>query len=228
MSGISFDNSRQADLVLEWLQQHTSQAVITHQMVSWLVHLCLRQMRLDILRSIQQDLQLDDDTNVLDDSIWFSYTGLSAVLPDGLARVSGNRSSFQTPRAIADTLFSYHDSQQPGSLENKPFRVLYQQICRRLEALSTASLRQVFISRLYRYLFTYHWVLPYPSADSLVPNAKQGIRRWFSVDIQPEPHGLVTDASSPDWCWARYHWRLGCPDRCLNILTGTAAAGRLG
>jgi hypothetical protein len=133
MSGNFFDLSRRADLALEWLQQNVGRGAITDRMVSWLAHLCLQQMRIDVLRTIQRDISPDVRPTILHDSIQFCHNGLLAILPGGLTRVSGNRADFQSPFQVARALFGYNDSQVRSHWEDKPFCVLYQQICGTLQ-----------------------------------------------------------------------------------------------
>ncbi|KAL6405843.1 uncharacterized protein AUP68_10982 [Ilyonectria robusta] len=207
-----FDLSRRAYLGLEWLRRYPREAVITDQIVSWLCHICLRQMRVDVLHSIQRDLRPGVRTVILDDGVHFCRKGLSAALINGMTAVSGNHANFKSPQEAAQALFGFNDGRLRDHWENKPFRKLYQWICAALQHFpAERRLSQVFARRLQCYLFAYHWVLPYPSPGGLAPRTKDGKRRWFSIDIQGEIGLTVENASSKSWCWARTRWRPGYP-----------------
>ncbi|KAL6353694.1 hypothetical protein LRP88_13007 [Fusarium phalaenopsidis] len=103
-----FDLSRRADSGLEWLRRYPREDVITDQIVSWLCHICLQQMRADVLHSIQGDLRPKVRTMILDDHVDFCRKGLSAALVNGMTAVSGNHASVKSPQEVAQTLFGYH------------------------------------------------------------------------------------------------------------------------
>ncbi|EWZ78630.1 hypothetical protein FOWG_17136 [Fusarium oxysporum f. sp. lycopersici MN25] len=79
-----FSLSRRADLGLEWLRQYPMEDAITDQIMSWLYHICLQQIRADVLHSIQGDLRPQVRTTILDDHIQFCRKGLSAPLVSGM------------------------------------------------------------------------------------------------------------------------------------------------
>ncbi|RKK66775.1 hypothetical protein BFJ69_g15098 [Fusarium oxysporum] len=207
-----FDLSRRADLGLEWLRRYPMEDAITDRIVSWLCHICLQQMRADVLHSIQSDLRPKVRTTILDDDVQFCRKGLSTALVDGMAAVSGNHANVKSPQEVAQTLFGFDDRRLRGHWENKPFRKLHQWIYTALQHMPAESmLLQAFARRLQCYLFAYHWVLPYPTTGGLAPRTKDGKRRWFSIDVQGEP-GLTIEETSPEsWYWARTRWRTGYP-----------------
>lgn len=207
-----FDVSRRADLGLEWLRRYPREDVITDQIVSWLCHICLQQMRADVLHSIQGDLRPMVRTAILDDHIHFCRKRLSAALVNGMTAVSGNHTSVKSPQEAAQALFGFDDGRLRGCWENKPFRKLHQWVYAALQHTPTERrLSQVFVCRLQCYLFSHHWVLPYPTPGGLAPRTKDGKRRWFSIDIQGEK-GLTVEKASPEsWCWVRTRWRPGYP-----------------
>ncbi|RKK64994.1 hypothetical protein BFJ69_g16525 [Fusarium oxysporum] len=207
-----FGRSRCADLGLEWLRQYAGENVITDQILSWLCHICLQQMRADVLHSIQGDLRPQVRTTILDDHVQFCRNGLSATLVNGMTAVWGNRVSVKSPQEVAQALFGLNDGWLRDNWENKPFRKLHQWICTALQHMPTENrLLQAFNCRLLRYLFVYHWVLPYPTPGGLAPRTKDGKRRWFSIDVQGEPGLAIEETSQESWYWARKRWRQGYP-----------------
>ncbi len=47
---------------------------------------------------------------------------------------------------------------------------------------NTPVIAQKFHRRLVRALFRYHWLLPYPSDESLTQPNKNGDRMWYSIE----------------------------------------------
>lgn len=107
-----FGLSRCADLGLEWLRQYPGENVISDQIVSWLCHICLQQMRADVLHSIQGDLRPQVRKTILDDHVQFCRKGLSATLVNGMTAVWGNRVSVKSPQEVAQALFCLNDGWQ--------------------------------------------------------------------------------------------------------------------
>ena len=81
---------------------------------------------------------------------------------DGLHLVSGNKSAFKTPLALKEALFSYDDARKRAHWKNKPYRILYKRV---YVILGVKPATAVFVPRLQRrltrWLFTFHWILPY-------------------------------------------------------------------
>ncbi|KAJ0137720.1 hypothetical protein HZ326_19302 [Fusarium oxysporum f. sp. albedinis] len=75
-----------------------------------LCHICLQQMRADVLHSIQGDLRPKVRTTILDDHVQFWRKGLSATLVSGMNAVSGNRASVKSPQEVDQALFGSNDS----------------------------------------------------------------------------------------------------------------------
>ncbi|KAH6955949.1 hypothetical protein BKA56DRAFT_663112 [Ilyonectria sp. MPI-CAGE-AT-0026] len=109
-----FDLSRRADLGLEWLRRYPREHTTIDQIVSWLCHICLRQMRVDVLHSIQRDLRPEVRTAILDDHVRFCRKGLSAALLNGMTAVSGNHANVKSPHEAAQALFRFNDGRMRG------------------------------------------------------------------------------------------------------------------
>ncbi|KAF4424746.1 hypothetical protein F53441_14217 [Fusarium austroafricanum] len=55
-----FGRSRCADLGLEWLRQYAGENIITDQILSWLCHICLQQMRVELgKQTVSEALPMD-------------------------------------------------------------------------------------------------------------------------------------------------------------------------
>ena len=178
-----FDASRRADLGFEWLRKHGDCDVLANRILSWLIHLCLQQMRIDVLRTIRRDIRPEIHSTMLEDTVQFCHKGLSAILLCGLVAVSGQRTPYKTPLDAAWALFEHDDGQLRENWENKPFRKLYYRIYNTLKQLPAEQrLLDAFLYRFHRYIFAYHWALPYPTHKELAPRSKAGARRWVSIN----------------------------------------------
>ncbi|KAL7755654.1 hypothetical protein ACKLNR_014181 [Fusarium oxysporum f. sp. zingiberi] len=132
-----FDLSRRADLGFEWLRWYPREDAIADQILSWLCHICLQQMRADVLHSIQGGLRPMVRTAILDDHIHFCRKSLSAALVNGMTALSGNHTSVKSPQEAAQALFGFDDGRMRGCWENKPFRKLHQWIYAALQHTPT-------------------------------------------------------------------------------------------
>lgn len=152
-----FDTSRQADLAFEWLQNRGNGSVVTNRIISWLVHLCLQQIRIDVLRAIRRDIRPEMHSAILDGTIQFCYKGLSSILLCGMTAVAGLGTQHKNPLNTTRALSKYEDRRLRENWENKPFRKLYHRISCTLKQLPPKRrLSDIFLCRLYRCLFTYH------------------------------------------------------------------------
>lgn len=102
-----FDITRRVDLGLSWLKTYRGEEVITDQILDWLIHLCLQQFRLDVLRTVQHELCANHRALILDDQIRFCYDEFKSTFNGEVALVSGNRTDFKRPRQLMDALFNF-------------------------------------------------------------------------------------------------------------------------
>ncbi|KAK9489188.1 hypothetical protein V1508DRAFT_83875 [Lipomyces doorenjongii] len=112
-----FDLTRRADFGLEWLRQYPQENVITNRIMSWLAHLYLRQMRLDVLRAIQREIRPDARSAIVDDQVQFCREGLSAILNGDMTAVTGHRTNFKNnPYQAFRALFGSDDGRKTNVL----------------------------------------------------------------------------------------------------------------
>jgi hypothetical protein len=65
---------------------------------------------------------------------------------------------------------------------------------------------------VWRKLYAYHWILPYPNTDGFMQTTKEGDRMWYSIQtreiVESEKLEWVAEAG---WIWDRKGWRSGQP-----------------
>ena len=209
------NNFVQFEQAFIWLQQYHSSSVISNRLIDWIVHLCLRQFRMDTLTTIKSEIHPDHRETALDGLRSWSHTYLKETMNyDELYLVSGSRLVFKDPLKLKEALFRYDDGRKRIYWENKPYRTLYRRACAMLETQpATARLVSRMQDRLCRWLFAFHWILPYPSVEVLVRTTKDSQRMWYS--IRPVKRGGknqgidLQDLDGSEWKWAQKKWRTG-------------------
>ena len=224
------NNFVQLERAVTWLQQYHASEVISDRLTDWIVHLCLRQFRVDTLTAVRAEIHPDHRETALDGLRSWSRAYLEDTMGyDGLHLVSGNKSAFKDPCALKEALFGYDDGRKRTHWESKPYRTLYRRACVTLSAQpATTALVPRMQRRLSRWLFAFHWILPYPSADVFMQTTKSSQRMWYS--IQPAGRGATANGIDlrnlhPEgWEWAQKEWWPAYPPelpRYLRWPTGT-------
>jgi hypothetical protein len=174
---------------MAWVKEHHGNTAIRDQVFQWMVHVCLQQFRVDVLRATEFEMLVDQRNEALLGlrPFWFGY--LESIMADRVHLVSGNRCRFQKRNDLVDFLFDYDDGLVRTSWENVGFRKLYQ---RAHKGLGKAGGKE-FGRQAKQMLCDYHWVLPYPHSGGLTRKAKPGPgRMWYSI---------VRDVYEGGWKW---------------------------
>jgi hypothetical protein len=217
-----FDITRKLELALEWLEQHDQNEVIQTRLIWWMVHLCLQQFRIDTLRGIKSEIVDDEREEALAGTRPFCFEYLDGIMHDGVYLISGNRCDFKEPFQLGMFLFSFDDGRTRTHWDQRPFRTLYRRAVTILRSRADGEdLEDAFSRRLWRALYAFHWILPYPCAEVLTQTTKQGERMWYS--IQPIAiRGRPLDHLDPkDWQWARKNHHGGLPPAIPRYLSWT-------
>jgi hypothetical protein len=180
-----------------------------------MVHICLQQFRVDVLRSIKSDVQEEHQEDALRGLNPFSFEYFQDILRDDVYLISGNRCDFKEATHLGHFLFDFEDGRIRAHWENRPFRKLYRRARTALSLLrGEPRVGQIFARRFWRCLYAYHWVLPYPSNEVFTQTTKQGQRMMYSIALPIEVTGRVEWAEPDQWRWERKSWRPGHPP-CL-------------
>ena len=209
-----FDATRQLELALDWIDRHHRSEVIRDRLIFWMVHICLQQFRLDILRSIRSEISVDHQEEALDGTQPFCYEYFEEIMAGSVYLISGNRCDFKQASHLGHFLFDFDDGRTRAHWEDRPFRKLYRR-ARTALSLRHAALRleRTFSRRFWRSLYAYHWILPYPCAEVLLQTTKQGQRMWYSVQPGPVAREALELRDPSEWEWARKSWQPGRPTR---------------
>ena len=201
--------------------------VVANRLIDWMVHLCLRQFRVDTLSTVSGEIQQEHRETALDGLRPFSHDYLEEIADyETLHLVSGNKSAFKDPSALAAALFDYQDGRKRTHWENKPYRALYQRACTTLSAQpTTAGFVATLRRRLWRWLFAFHWVLPYPSVDVFMQTTKAGHRMWYSIrpHVDDVVEGDLAYLDPAEWQWAQKDSRPGYPPALPRYIRWTSA-----
>ena len=188
-----FDSIQRVEMAMGWLGQYEQFTNIRDRLISWMVHVCLLQFRLDILHWVKRDIREDQRAEALKGERPFSMQYFREVLIDKMYLISGNRCDIKSVSTLAHFLFDFDDGLPRTHWEDLPFRKLYRRVLlelrmRDVEVSSDGSrgLEADFQQRFWRRLLAYHWILPYPAQYAIMQKTKNGERMWYSIVAQKE------------------------------------------
>ena len=205
-----FDMALALERGLEWIRANADNEAVREQVLSWMVHICLKQFRIDVLTSVKAEIREEHREEALKADAPFSYEYFEEIMTDGCYLMCGNRCDFKVPSALARFLLDQGDERSRLHWENKPFRKLHQRAKTGL-ALQRRELRNMFTQRYWQWLFEYHLILPYPCSNALLQTSKAGGRRmWYSI---------MWDEGGKRWRWGRKDWEVGHPRRLPRYLS---------
>lgn len=205
-----FDATRQLELALDWTSQHHGNETIRDQLIFWMIHICLKQFRVDILGSVQHEIAEEHREEALLGQRGFCFDYFEEILRDAVHLISGNRCDFKQASHLGHFLFDFDDGRVRKHWEDRPFRKLYRR-ARTAMRLQQPHLARMFSRRFWRTLYMYHWILPYPCAEVLLQTTKQGQRMWYSIQPTSTTDVPLAFLDANGWEWARKSWREGVP-----------------
>ena len=207
-----FSTTRQLEVALSFMDRHHENPTIRTQLLQWMIHICLRQFRIDVLSTVRSEIDAEHREQALEGDQPFCHEYLDRIMTAGLWLVSGNRSELKDVATLVRYLFDYDDDRQRAHWEDRPFRKLYRRARTALDIRHRASrLGTTFTRRLRRHLLARHWILPYPFKDGLMQTTKEGRRMWYSIEPRPTVEGPLDRLSPDQWRWAQKSWRVGSP-----------------
>lgn len=204
-----FDMALALERALEWLSLNRRHEAICKRLVSWMVHICLKQFRTDVLNAVKAEIREEQREEALRGDQPFSYEYFEQIMSNGCYVMSGNRCDFKVPSHLADFLLSQGDDRSREHWDDKPFRKLYQR-ARTALGLQQPGAKEDFTRLYWQCLFEYHWILPYPCGNALLQTSKGTRRRmWYSIRYEAE---------AKRWVWARKDWQEGHPEKLPRYL----------
>jgi hypothetical protein len=197
-----FDMALALERGLKWLEKNGSNEVIREEVLTWMVHVCLKQFRMDVLSAVKAEIKEEHREEALKGERGFSHEYFEEIMRDGCYLMSGNRCDFKVPSDLAHFLLDHGDGRARLHWEDKPFRKLYRRARSGLGVME-GEVKKWFTVRYWRWLFEYHWILPYPCGNALLQTSKGGCKRmWYSIEWE---EGLKR------WKWGRKSWEMGQP-----------------
>ena len=200
-----FDISRQLESALDWVEKYQDNDRLCDRLVSWIVHICLLQFRLDVISAVKAEVKPEEQEEALKGEQGLSYEYLDEIMSGGCYLMSGNKTEFKQVSDLGHFLFDFDDGTIREHWEDRPFRVLYRR-ARTGIRIRNRQYKRTLQTRLWEWLYTYHWVLPYPCSNALLQTTKSGKRMWYSI-VQKSGEG----EERGKWEWARKGWQAGRP-----------------
>ena len=202
-----FGLSRRLELGLGWLDRNHHLGPIRSRLLTWIVHICLQQFRIDVLGPIAAEIREPLREEVLQGLRGFSVEYFDEIMLNEVYIISGNRCDFKQPSDLTGFLFDFGDGLVRRHWEDRPFRKLYRRTQQWLaRGDGGPEVRESFQRRFWRILYAHHWLLPYPSHDGLLQTTKQGARMWYSIQRDG-----ISAGGETSWKWARKAWQAGQP-----------------
>jgi hypothetical protein len=208
-----FNATYQMEMALEWIGKHHQNRTVRNQLISWMAHVCLHQFRMDIINTVKLEVLEDERDDATRGTTPLCYEYLEEILSDRVHLISGNRCDFKRVGELREFLFDFNDGRIRRHWEDKPYRKLYHRGLIGLELHhGVQGLGSRFIKQVWRKLYAYHWILPYPNADGFMQTTKEGDRMWYSIQTREDEEADKLEwVSEAGWRWERKAWRAGRP-----------------
>lgn len=217
-----FGATQQLELALEWIDKYQESASIRERLISWMVHICLRQFRREVFSSLQREVSEEHREEALQGLRPVCYEYLEEIMIDGVHLISGNRCDFKQAMTLGNFLFHFNDGRTRTHWEDRPYRKLYRRARTALKMRDgPLKLEKNFSSVLLKWLLAYHWILPYPNSDVLLQTTKRGQRMWYSIEATGVPTEELEDTDPSKWEWGRKSWRDGAPSSLPEYIEWT-------
>ncbi|KAM0716827.1 hypothetical protein Q7P37_007630 [Cladosporium fusiforme] len=217
-----FDISRQLELALDWIGTYPNNERLCDRLVSWLVHICLVQFRLDVMSAVKVEVRPEEREEALKGQTGLSYEYINQIMSEGCYLMSSNKTDFKQVSKLGHFLFDFDDSVAREDWGDRPFRALYRR-ARTGIRLRNRRYKRVFQARFWELLYKYHWVLPYPCGNALSQTTKAGRRMWYSVQQSKNE-----EAEGEKWVWAKKGWEAGRPREFQGGRSGAKKNGSSG
>lgn len=150
-----FDVSRQLELALDWVEKYQDNDRLCDRLISWIVHICLLQFRLDVISAIKAEVKPEEQEEVLKGEQGLSYEYLDEIISGGCYLMLGNKTEFKQVSDLGHFLFDFDDGIMREHWEDRPFRVLYRR-ARTGIRIRNRQYKRTLQTRLWEWLYTYH------------------------------------------------------------------------
>jgi hypothetical protein len=172
---------------------------------------------MDILGATKGEIIQEHVEEVMKGERGFCYEYFSDVMTSAVHLVSGNRSDFKQVEDLRAFLFDFDYGRIRAHWEDRPYRKLYRRAVTGLRMKQNE--RQVgkrFLEHVWRKLYAFHWLLPYPSAEVFTQTTKEGQRMWYSIVTDQRHERGLQWVDMKEWRWGRKQWQIGEPEAIPN------------
>jgi hypothetical protein len=217
-----FATTRRLELAMDWLNKHHNNNAIRRRILAWILHLCLQQLRIDVLTSLASEIRPEYREEALQGLEPFCFDYLDEIMIGSVHLVSGNRSRFKDVTDLGRFLFNYDDGHTRDHWEDRPFRKLYRRAYTMLSIVpGNRRLHEMLMQWLVYMLCWYHWVLPYPCAYGLMQTTKQSQHMWYSIRQRNDPDSpaATADPTKAVWEWAGKSYEPGQPEELPSFVS---------
>lgn len=213
-----FDATKQLETAIKYLRELRKFPEARGQVMEWLMHIVLRQFRVDVLSSIGNDLADDCQVGERKEEILkgdqpFSHSYISEICrPERMVVMRAQKANRNTPRKLLEFLLAWDDGVQRLFWEHMRFRVIHRHCCDELQTFDP-ELSEQWQEMVLAGFLRWHWMLPYPHGRGLMETNKVKQRKWFSVDLKRDRWGIPSNMLQVgDWRMVSQDWRRGRPE----------------
>ncbi len=219
------DTTRRLEVALEWLEQYRAVEAIRERLPLWVVHICQQQSRIDVLQSVKAEIREESREEALTGTVPFCLEWFEQIMTDGVYCMSGNRCDFKVVSHLGHFLFDFEDGRIRKHWDERPYRTLYRTALTAVAFLGR-DLKFTFRQHFWKTLYQYHWIMPYPCANTLMQTTKQGQRMWYSIRAREGVDAQT--AEDKDWGWPQKDWQPVHRECSRDGWNGRKRTGRAG
>jgi hypothetical protein len=205
------DTHQELSFCFNQIRDNTTPPRVLYEVYKLLAHLCSRQYRRDVLKSLEDQGNLGPQYSgdLEKDNIMFCSMGIRQVLTCQINQLKGNRASrARDPEQILEWIFGDNRDMERCHFAGKPFRILVDKARAELRQKGEENW-QTWWALFKSEFLEYHWFIPYPDGNgTLISTAKKtGSRQFYSVDFD-----------GYKWYWNKHGCRDGFPADYPSIL----------
>ena len=104
---------------LKWLEMNSLNEVVREEVLSWIVQICLRQFRIDVLSAVKAEIREEHREEAVKREKPFSYEYFAEIMTEDCYLTSGNRCDFKVPSDLAHFLLDHGDGRARQHREDK-------------------------------------------------------------------------------------------------------------
>ena len=120
-----FEITRRMEVALEWLKHYKDNEAVRPRLISWIVHICQQQFRIDVMQCVKAEIREEYREEAVKGKEPICLEWLEQVMIQDVHRISGNRCDFKLVPHLGHYLFDFDDGRARPHWDARPFRILY-------------------------------------------------------------------------------------------------------